>query len=309
MEAARNPDYLRKLATATQQFREAFDRFMSLHVFNENLARGIAPAVFAKDNADPAEIERAASEVSQAAGRAGAVTGLTGVLINVSGFGTVDPVAAWHTITRPKPVLEPQDIFDACDMAIGRLDGLIAKAEAEVPPTVGVATMHPLVWNAAKRLWRDRHYREAVASAAEALVAQVKIMTGRNDVLETDLWRQTFSADPPAPDKPRLRWPGEPSDRNVKSMNDGLTAARTRRPTDHPQPRHPRTQRPWRARGHRTARHPQPARTLGRRVPAAGRHVAEDAAGRVRSAPMRRKDGRRCCGSARSVVQRSSLAP
>ncbi len=109
MEAARNPDYLRKLATATQQFREAFDRFMSLHVFNENLARGIAPAVFAKDNADPAEIERAASEVSQAAGRAGAVTGLTGVLINVSGFGTVDPVAAWHTITRPKPVLELQD--------------------------------------------------------------------------------------------------------------------------------------------------------------------------------------------------------
>lgn len=222
MEAARNPDYLRKLATATQQFREAFDRFMSLHVFNENLARGIAPAVFAKDNADPAEIERAASEVSQAAGRAGAVTGLTGVLINVSGFGTVDPVAAWHTITRPKPVLEPQDIFDACDMAIGRLNGLIAKAEAEAPPTVGVATMHPLVWNAAKRLWRDGHYREAVASAAEALVAQVKIMTGRNDVLETDLWRQTFSADPPAPDKPRLRWPGEPSDRNVKSMNDGL---------------------------------------------------------------------------------------
>jgi hypothetical protein len=221
MEAARNPDYLRKLAAATQQFREAFDRFMSLHVFNENLARGIAPAVFAKDNADPAEIERAASEVSQAAGRAGAVTGLTGVLINVSGFGTVDPVAAWHTITRPKPVLEPQDIFDACDMAIGRLDGLIAKAEAEAPPMVGVATMHPLVWNAAKRLWRDGHYREAVASAAEALIAQVKIMTGRNDVLETDLWRQTFSADPPAPDKPRLRWPGEPSDRNVKSMNDG----------------------------------------------------------------------------------------
>lgn len=82
--------------------------------------------------------------------------------------------------------------------------------------------MHPLVWNAAKRLWRDGDYREAVASAAAALVAQVKIMTGRNDVVETDLWRQTFSADPPAPDKPRLRWPGEPSDRNVKSMNDGL---------------------------------------------------------------------------------------
>ena len=99
MEAARNADYLRKLAAATRQFREAFGRFMSLHMFNEHLARGTAPAVFAKDNTDPAEIERAASEVPQAAGRAGAVTGLTGVHINVSGFGTVDPVAAWHTIT------------------------------------------------------------------------------------------------------------------------------------------------------------------------------------------------------------------
>jgi len=165
------------------------------------------------------------SRCHKQAERAGAVTGLTGVFINVSGFGTVDPVdpvGAWHTVTRPKPVLEPQNIFDACDMAIGRLDGLIAKAYAEAPPTLGVATMHPLVWNAAKRLWRDGDYREAVASAAAALVAQVKIMTGRNDVVETDLWRQTFSADPPAPDKPRLRWPGEPSDRNVKSMNDGL---------------------------------------------------------------------------------------
>jgi len=199
MEAARNADYLRKLAAATRQFREAFDRFMSLHIFNEHLARGTVPAVFAKDNTDPAEIERAASEVPQAAGRAGAVTGLTGVHINVSGFGTVDPFAAWHTITRTKPLLEPQDIFDACDTAIGRLDGLIAKAEAEAPPTVGVATMHPLVWNAAKRLWRDGHYREAVASAAKALIAQVKITTGRNDVSETDLWRQTFSADSPAP--------------------------------------------------------------------------------------------------------------
>jgi hypothetical protein len=150
------------------------------------------------------------------------VTSLTNTFIGVQGVGVVDPIAAWHTITGPKPVLEPPDILSACDLAIGRLDGLIRKAEAEAPPTIGAASMHPLVWNAAKRLWRDGHFRAAVAAAADALVAQVKIMTGRNDIAETALWQETFSDKPPTPDKPRLRWPGEPSHRDVKTMNDGL---------------------------------------------------------------------------------------
>lgn len=221
MEAARNPDYLRKLAAATQQFREAFGRFMSLHVFNEHLARGTAPAVFAKDNTDPAEIERAASKVSQAAGRAGTVSGLTGVLINVSEFGTVDPFAAWHTITRPKPLLEPQDIFDACDMAIGRWTVSLRRPRPKLrrrwglPRCTGSSGTPPSGCGATVTTAR-------LLLRPPRPIAQVKIMTGRNDVSETDLWRQTFSADSPAPDKPRLRWPGEPSDRNVKSMNDGL---------------------------------------------------------------------------------------
>jgi uncharacterized protein (TIGR02391 family) len=222
MEATRNPEYLRSVAGAVRQFREAFDRFMALHIFNEGLARGIAPAVFPRDDAKTSDIERVTSEVAQAAGRAGAATRLTHAYIEVAGVGTVDPIAAWHSITRPKPVLEPPDITTACDMAVGRLDALIAKAEAEAPPTVGVATMHPVVWGGAKRLWRDGHYREAVASAAEALVAQVKIMTGRNDVAETDLWRQVFSSDAATLERPRLRWPGQLDDRNVKSMQDGL---------------------------------------------------------------------------------------
>jgi uncharacterized protein Ymh len=47
-------------------------------------------------------------------------------------------------------------------------------------------------------------------------------MTGRNDISETALWQETFSDRPPSPGKPRLRWPGEASNRDVKSMNDGL---------------------------------------------------------------------------------------
>lgn len=58
--------------------------------------------------------------------------------------------------------------------------------------------------------------------ASEAVIGQVKVVTGRNDISETALWQETFSGQPPQPGKPRLRWPGDPKDRDVKSMNDGL---------------------------------------------------------------------------------------
>ncbi len=82
--------------------------------------------------------------------------------------------------------------------------------------------MHSTVWGAAMRLWRDGHYRQAVAAAAEAIVLMLKTRTGRNDVAETALWQQTFSEKDPAPEQPRLRWPGDPNDRDISTMNAGL---------------------------------------------------------------------------------------
>jgi hypothetical protein len=82
--------------------------------------------------------------------------------------------------------------------------------------------MHPVVWGAARRLWRDGHFREAVAGASEAVVAVLKARTKRNDLSATDLWRQTFSEKEPRPGQPRLRWPGNPQDQDVKTMNSGL---------------------------------------------------------------------------------------
>ncbi|WP_199434814.1 TIGR02391 family protein [Qaidamihabitans albus] len=99
---------------------------------------------------------------------------------------------------------------------------MILQAEAERPPSVGAEAMHPAVWGAASRLWRDGHFREAVAGAAEAVVLMVKIRTKRNDVSETSLWQQTFSDKEPQPGQPRLRWPGDPHDRDVSTMNSGL---------------------------------------------------------------------------------------
>ncbi|HEX6445129.1 MAG TPA: TIGR02391 family protein [Streptosporangiales bacterium] len=75
---------------------------------------------------------------------------------------------------------------------------------------------------AAKALWRDGHFRNAVSSAAEALGVSVKHRVGRKDIADTSLWRETFSSDDPKSGKPRLRWPADATDLTVKSINEGL---------------------------------------------------------------------------------------
>lgn len=222
MDPRENPDYLRTVAGAVTEFRDAFGEFMKLHSTNTTLARGLAPAVFPLDTSTAADIESAARKVDRAAGKACEAPLLTGVKIMVSGAGAIDPIAVWGTVRQPKPLLEPDNIISSCDQISGRLENLIARAEAAAPPSIGVRSMHPLVWGAAGRLWRDGHFRQAVAAAAEALVAQLKVTTGRNDIAETALWQEAFSDREPAPGNPRLRWPGRPDDRDVKTMNSGL---------------------------------------------------------------------------------------
>lgn len=51
MEATKNPDYLRATARSVDEFREALTRFLKFHAINEDLARGIAPAVFPLEKA------------------------------------------------------------------------------------------------------------------------------------------------------------------------------------------------------------------------------------------------------------------
>lgn len=225
MDAERNPEYLRALADKVRAFKAALESFLELHVENTGpgaLARGMMPAVLQRDDTGADEVARRRSEVAVAAGRIAAVAPLVGMYIHVQGAGTIDPFSAWLSITQPKPILEPSNILDACDQAVGRLEGRAIKAEAELPPKIGVGSMHPLIWGAAGPLWSDRHYRQAVNAAAESLIAQVKARTGRNDIPETSLWQEAFSSKPPSQGKPRLRWPGDQTDRSVISMNEGL---------------------------------------------------------------------------------------
>lgn len=223
VNAKRNPEYLQATARAVTEFQEALSDFLTLHQINGTVARGMAPAVFPLGNVRSDLIDEARSKVDIASGRANAASSLTGVVYSVQGVeGPVDPIAAWHSITTPKPVLEPTDILSACGRMIGILEDMTKQAEAELPPTVGAEAMHPLIWGAARTLWNDGHYRQAVTVAAESLALQIKGRTDRNDVSETALWQETFSANAPKPGKPRLRWPGDSQHRDVQSMNEGL---------------------------------------------------------------------------------------
>ena len=216
-----SPTHLREVAASVKEFEAAFRDFMAMHKEN-TFARGILPAVFRRDGVDDEEYLAAQRRVELASGRAATSTAITAVRYAVQGAGVVDPIAAWATVTQPKPVLEPANILSACGQALGRLESKIAEAEAAAVPAIDAEQMHPLVWGAARAMWRDGHYRQAVVGAAEALVSQLKARTGRNNVAETSLWQQTFSAQPPTAEQPRLRWPGPSDDRTTKSMNEGL---------------------------------------------------------------------------------------
>lgn len=222
MDASRDPQYLKATAQAVADFKDALEEFLSLHITNKDFGRGLAPAEFPRDDADPEEIKELRSKVARAAGRASYAPGLTNAYIHVEGHGKVDPIAAWSSMTLPKPLLEADDVLEACEQMMGRLEAMERRAEAEAPSVSGVEHYHPLVWGAAFRLWRNEHYREAVASAAEALVAHVQSRTGRHDVAATSLWQQVFSSAPPKAGDPKLRWPGDPVNQTVKAMNEGL---------------------------------------------------------------------------------------
>ncbi|MEV0768496.1 TIGR02391 family protein [Nocardia salmonicida] len=225
MDAAQDPEYLRTTQAAVREFRSKFREFLALHVpTNESgIGRGLFPAVMRREDVTAEQVTESAEQVAEAAGRARRAAQLTKVMYTVEGqTRPIDPIAGWSTVAQPKPVLEPQNVLIACGQIIGSLDEMIEAAKIEQPQPAGPAEMHPTVWGAARPLWDDGHYREAIAAAAEALVDKVKTLIQRRDVPETSVWQHAFSSNPAKPGEIRLRWPGEPDDRDVKSMNDGL---------------------------------------------------------------------------------------
>lgn len=222
MKPRRNAEYLQDLAGRVQHFRDEFQAFLACCEINEAVPYSLQaryPAVRRMGS----QADEAFNRVNVAAGHLMDVSDLTGVRVHIDGRGEVDPFAEWQAIiNRPLSYLSPDTIRGACDQALGRIEALLEKAQAEEPPSVGVEQMHPAVWGLASRLWRDGHYRQAVSAAADGVVQLLKSRTGRNDIPDTSQWQQAFSSDPPQPGQPRLRWPGDQNDQTVKSMNNGL---------------------------------------------------------------------------------------
>ena len=89
-------------------------------------------------------------------------------------------------------------------------------------PTMGADALHPLIWSSASKRWDSGHYLDAVQRAATALSGLVKDQTGRYELGDSDLVSQVFSLSAPQEGKPRLRWPGNDDDLNVRTMRVGI---------------------------------------------------------------------------------------
>lgn len=114
--------------------------------------------------------------------------------------------------------------LDAAHAGIGVIKAT-TEVEARMGPPIGqddLSNMHPTVVGAARKAFGREDFTEAVSLAAEQVVQEVRARTGRFDIVGTAVWQQAFSEKDPAAGKPRLRWPGDPSDVDVRGMTEGL---------------------------------------------------------------------------------------
>lgn len=107
--------------------------------------------------------------------------------------------------------------------AIGRLgihDELREKL-GPAAPAIQADKLHPWIWEPARQLWAIQHYREALNAAARSVNAHIQVKVNRRDVSDDKLIQECFSDKPPEVGKPRLRFPGAPSDPTVQSYGRG----------------------------------------------------------------------------------------
>ena len=219
-------DYLARLVGAVQDFERAFDAWMAtqseMTVFE---SRGLFPTTSTRADVDPAELRRLELDVAEAAGAAARAVQVTGTYIAVHGSGLLDPIANWGLMSGPRPVFAPRDVRMTAAATRGRLGTMIAEAQAATTggvPAFAPSDMHPVVWTAAAAHWTTHQYRVAVREASEALTVHWKDKLNRHNVDDTVFWQQTLSVGEPTPGRPKLAWPGDVTDKTVKSMRGGL---------------------------------------------------------------------------------------
>lgn len=219
-------EYLRRLRTAVDDFEAAFTAWMKTqHESDHWEARGLFPTVGTKDGQSDKRVRSLELDLAEKAGAASRAVAVTGARIAIQGIGAVDPIANWSMMRNPKAFLSPQDIRMTVAAIRGRLDSMIADAEATENsdfPAFSPALLHPVVWSAAAAHWTSHQYRVAVREASEGLTIHWKSVLGREDVDDTVFWQQTLSAGEPSEGRPKLVWPGPEDAKTTKSMRGGL---------------------------------------------------------------------------------------
>lgn len=94
----------------------------------------------------------------------------------------------------------------------------------ETGPTLEVSTMHADVWDAAKSLWVNGHFGEAVNAAARSVNAMLQTKVNRRDISEVKLINECFSMDSPRPGVPRLRLMPDDGSDTYKNLHGGALA-------------------------------------------------------------------------------------
>lgn len=87
-------------------------------------------------------------------------------------------------------------------------DALEAMLQPE-GPTVEADRLHPWVWDAARGLWADGHFQDALAAAAQTLETHVQAKLDSRRRSGRDLFLSAYSDSEPKPDEPRLRPPAD----------------------------------------------------------------------------------------------------
>lgn len=107
--------------------------------------------------------------------------------------------------------------------AIGALEREEELAErlGDGSPRMSAGGLHPWVWEPAKRLWADGHFRAALHAAGSNLVSQTQAKTGRVDIADKALYEQVLNLAAPAPDKPRLRVAPDDGSSTNRSLQEG----------------------------------------------------------------------------------------
>ncbi|MDN5779294.1 MAG: TIGR02391 family protein [Humibacillus sp.] len=221
-----SPDFLRRLIEAVKVFETAFEAWIATqHEFTMMEARGLWPTVRRKEEADATNVRSLELDVAAAAGTAARGVQVTGAYVMVSGLPQpIDPIANWSLMSQPKSIIEPDLVRTTAANVRGRLAAMLAEAEAageSGTPGFVPSQLHPVIWAAAADHWTTHRRRVAVREAAEALTNHWRGLLGRHDVDGTTFWEQTLSGGPPEPGRPKLVWPGDDTDKTVKSVRGG----------------------------------------------------------------------------------------